>query len=425
MVRGLPLIEQPTKICEGCILGKQHRNVFPSGKSWRERAPLELIHSDLCGPMQTPSLGKSQYFITFIDDFSRKTWVYFLKYKSEAFEIFKQFKALVEKQSGHYIKVLRTDRGGEYISNEFLNFCKEHGIKKQFTTRYTPQQNGVAERKNRTIQEMARSMLKAKGLSNEFWGEAVATAIYLLNRCPTKSVCNMIPQEAWSKKNPSVEHLRVFGCVAFAHIPKERRQKWDDKGEKCIFIGYSEQSKAYKLYNPKTKELIINRDVIFLEDEAWNDQQGTTQDVGATIPPMELSNGTQGITTMIPQSIGIQHGAQGVTQVTPPSTSSQVSPQETPPTGTPSTKGRTNPSSSRYHGNDSSRKTRSLKEIYETSRYEDDDNELVNFSLFSEFDPIYFEDVVKERKWCDAMDEEMQAIEKNETWELVNLPTGK
>jgi hypothetical protein len=126
----------------------------------------------------------------------------------------------------------------------------------------------VAERKNITIHEMARSMLKAKGLSNEFWGEAVATAIYLLNRCSTKGVCNMIPQEAWSKKIPSVEHLRVFGCGEFSHIPKERRQKWDDKGEKCVFIGYSEQSKAYKLYNPPKKDLTMNGDVIFLEDEA-------------------------------------------------------------------------------------------------------------------------------------------------------------
>ena len=128
---------------------------------------------------------------------------------------------------------------------------------------------------------------------------------------------------------------------------------------------------------------------------------------------MELSNDTQGINKVIPQSIGIQHGAQGVTQVTPPSRSYQVIPHETSPKRTPSTKGRTNPSSSRYHGDDNSRKTRSLKEIYETSRYEDDDNELVNFAFFFEFDPICFENAVKERKCCDAMDEEMQAIEKN------------
>eukprot|EP00253_Pinus_taeda_P025292 PITA_25292 len=150
MVKGLPLIDKPDNLCEGCILGKQHREVFPSGKSIRAKAPLEIIHSDLYGPMQAPSLGGNQYFLTFIDDFTRKTWVYFLKNKSEVFEKFRNFKALVENQSGLHIKVLRTDRGGEYISKEFLRFCRENGIHKQFTARYTPQQNGVAKRKNRT-----------------------------------------------------------------------------------------------------------------------------------------------------------------------------------------------------------------------------------------------------------------------------------
>lgn len=116
MVKGLPLIEKPERVCEGCILGKQHRESFPAGKSTRAKAPLEIIHSDLCGPMQTPSIGGSFYFLTFIDDYSRKQWVYFLKQKNEVFDLFRQFKNLVEKQSGYYIKVLRTDRGGEYIS---------------------------------------------------------------------------------------------------------------------------------------------------------------------------------------------------------------------------------------------------------------------------------------------------------------------
>ena len=110
MVRGLPLIKKPDSLCEGCILGKQHRESFPSGKSIRAKAPLEIVHSDLCGPMQNSSLAGNQYFLTFIDDFTRKTWVYFLKNKSEVFEKFRNFKALVENQSGKHIKVLRTDR---------------------------------------------------------------------------------------------------------------------------------------------------------------------------------------------------------------------------------------------------------------------------------------------------------------------------
>jgi len=126
--------------------------------------------------------------LTFIDDYTKKTWVYLLKQKSEVFECFHKYKPLVEKQSGHYIKFLRIDRGGEYISNDLLHFCREHGIQKQFTTRYTPQQNGVAERKNRTIMEMARSMFKAQHLPNDYWAEAVTFASYILNRCPTKTI---------------------------------------------------------------------------------------------------------------------------------------------------------------------------------------------------------------------------------------------
>ena len=123
--------------------------------------------------------------------------VYFLKHKFDAFGYFQQFKALVENQSGHRIKILRTDRGGEYVSNEFLNFYKTHGIQKQLIAWYTPQQNGIAERNNITIMKIARSMLAAKHLPNEYWGQAVATAVYIMNRCPTKSVKKKVPREGW------------------------------------------------------------------------------------------------------------------------------------------------------------------------------------------------------------------------------------
>ena len=155
----------------------------------------------------------------------------------------------MENQSGHRIKILRINRGGEYVSNEFLNFCKTHGIQKHLTAWYTPQQNGITERKNRTIMEMARSMLVAKHLSNEYWGEAITTAIYIMNRCSTKSVKNKVPQEAWTGMNHSVSHLKVFCWVAYAHVPDELRRKLDKKAQKCIFVGYSKDTKAYKLYD--------------------------------------------------------------------------------------------------------------------------------------------------------------------------------
>ena len=158
--------------------------------------------------------------LTFIDDYTRRTWVYFLKLKSEVFEKFYHFKALVENQSGQHIKVLRIDSGGEYIFKYFLRFFRENGIHKQFTARYTPQQNGVSERKNRTIMDMVRSMLKEKHFPNEYWVEAVHYAEYVLNIFPTKSIMSYrVPEEAWSGIKQFFTHLRLFGCVAYAHIP--------------------------------------------------------------------------------------------------------------------------------------------------------------------------------------------------------------
>ena len=154
MVRGLPNINQPEQLCEGCLLGKQFRKSFPKLSDTRAKKPLELIHADVCGPISQSSFGKSNYFLLFIDDFSRKTWVYFLKQKSEVFEVFKKFKAAVENESCQKIKAMRSDRGGEFTSKEFKEFCEANGIRRPLTVPRSPQQNGVAERKNRTILDM-------------------------------------------------------------------------------------------------------------------------------------------------------------------------------------------------------------------------------------------------------------------------------
>ena len=159
------------------------------------------MHSDVCGPINPVTLGGSRYFLTFTDDHSGKTWVYMLKEKKEVLSKFKEFKDLVERQSCCKIKCLRTDRGGEYISNEFESFCRNNGILHQFTMPYTPQQNGVSERKNRTILNMVRCMLKERKIPKEFWGDVVACAVYLLNRFPTKRIGNVTPEEAWSLQN--------------------------------------------------------------------------------------------------------------------------------------------------------------------------------------------------------------------------------
>ena len=147
MVHELPSIEKLEYVCEVCTLGKQQRSPFPSGRSWRTPNPLELVRTDICGPFDPISVGGNKYFISFIDDFSRKLWVYLIKGKSVAFTIFKSFKAHVEVESGCKIKILRSNRGGEYTTNEFQDYCRKNGMQ-QFTTAYTPQQNGIAERKS-------------------------------------------------------------------------------------------------------------------------------------------------------------------------------------------------------------------------------------------------------------------------------------
>lgn len=157
-------------------------------KSWRARHKLHLVFTDVCRPMQTESHGGSRYFLLFIDDFTRMCWVYFLKYKHEVFKCFQRFLALAERQSGSQLKIIKTDNGGEFVSRDFNQFCVQKGIKHELTAPYSPQQNGVVERKNRTLVEKARSMLSDSALPNTFWAEAIATAVYLSSISPTFAV---------------------------------------------------------------------------------------------------------------------------------------------------------------------------------------------------------------------------------------------
>lgn len=139
MVKGLPLVGSVNKVCKRCILGKQHRDSFPIGKSWSASKPIELAHADICSCMQTLSLNKNKHFIIFVDDFSRRTWVYFINEKFDAFVIFQQFKALVEMKSGYCLETLCTDRGREHTSKIFDSYCKMNGIQRQLAASYTPQ----------------------------------------------------------------------------------------------------------------------------------------------------------------------------------------------------------------------------------------------------------------------------------------------
>jgi hypothetical protein len=199
----------------------------------------------------------------FIDDCMRYTWVYFLRRKSDVFEYFKEFRSMVEKKTGKSIKILCSYKGREYKSGDFNKHYKDHGIVKQFTVPHTPQQNEIAKRKNRTPVECACGMMKGKNILNAFWVEAINNAVYLKNRRPTRYIDNVTPFEALYGSKPAVHNLKVFGCKAFAHIPKENRNISDAKAIKCIFVGYCSEFKAYKLFDPSTNKVFSSRDVIF------------------------------------------------------------------------------------------------------------------------------------------------------------------
>ena len=187
MAKDFPALDDHISSCRICHIGKLNRKPFPEA-TWRATRKLQLIHTDIAGPQRTPSLNRSLYYAVFIDDYSRMCWIFFLKHKSEVAQVFWNFKAKVENESGCKIQALRSDNGKEYTSNAFNVFCEEAGIHHQLTTPYTPQQNGVSERRNKFILEMTRCLLHEKNLPKKFWAEAANTAVFLQNRLPTRAL---------------------------------------------------------------------------------------------------------------------------------------------------------------------------------------------------------------------------------------------
>ncbi|CAA7051764.1 unnamed protein product [Microthlaspi erraticum] len=268
LVKGLPKFVVQKESCGACNLGKQSRKSFPKESQTKTRERLEIVHTDVCGPMQHKSLDGSRYFLLFLDDFTHMCWVYFLKQKSDTFSTFKKAKAMIEKQSGCSIKILRSDGGGEFTSKEFTKFYEDEGIERQVTLPYSPQQKGAAERKNRSLVEMARTMLAEQDLPFKFWAEAVYTSAYLQNRLPSRAIeGDLTPMEKWCGHKPNVSHLKVFGSICYVHIPDQRRRKLEAKAKRCIFIGYSNQTKGYRVFNLENEKIEISRDVEFEEEK--------------------------------------------------------------------------------------------------------------------------------------------------------------
>ncbi|KAE8725167.1 Eukaryotic translation initiation factor 3 subunit E [Hibiscus syriacus] len=343
-------------LCDHCITSKQHRLKFNKSNS-RGKSVLELVRSDVWQAPVT-SLCGAKYFVSFIDDYSRRCWVYPIKKKSEVFSTFKNFKARVELDYGNKIKCFRTDNGGEYTSEEFDDFCRKEGIKRQFTVANTPQQNGVAERMNRTLLERTRAMLRDAGLEKSFWVEAVNTACYLVNRAISTAIELKTPMEMWTGKPADYSNLHVFGSIVYVMYNSQEISKLDPKSRKCKFLGYPDGVKGTEKL--ETTQIHVEKEV----------EQGDSSEAEPAHDEQE------------PES-------------------------SKAPTTRQSDRVRRRPNWHSYYVIEGNIAYCLLTEDGEPSTYQ----EAINSSDAS--------------LWMMAMQEEIEALHKNNAWDLVSLPQGR
>lgn len=253
-------------LCSGCAMGKMPRAAFKKQlKTVKAARVLELVHCDLMGPMDTKTPSGARYALTMIDDYSRFITIRFLATKDQTYDCLVEYRAMMEKQLGVTLKRFRTDNGGEFANKRFHAFCQANGIVHQTTVPYSPQQNGLAERMNRTIAEMARAMLFYKRVEKRWWAEAFNTAVYVINLLPNTVRPAKSPYEVWFGSRPSLQHLRVFGSEGFVHVDSHKRTKLESKAVPCIFLGYASFSKGYRVWDMHSKKIVITRSVVLDE----------------------------------------------------------------------------------------------------------------------------------------------------------------
>lgn len=376
------------KICEICLQGKQTQFPYkPISDERKAKNILDIVSTDICGPINPATYNGDKYFISFIDHYSHFAVCYLMKEKSEAIEKFKMYIAMVETKHERKIKNLKCDNGGEYTSNQFQEICNQKGISVHFTIPHTPQQNGVAERFNRTIMEKARCLIFESKLQKQFWGEATRTAIYLLNRTESSVITKgKTPAEIWNNEKPNINKVRVFGCNAFVHIPKTNRGKMDPRSEKMLMMGYS--SNGYRLWNPSKQKIITARNVIFDESKI-----NTTK----TEPQITIMED-------IPEKKDATIHKNEVLEENENNFESEEN----------------------FNANSIDRQKRSTKL---PKRFEDYE---LNFmaaltveNLMNEAPNSYQEAVKEGNGWNEAISEELKSIEKNQTWEIVKTPENE
>ena len=255
--------------CESCHLGKYTRVPFPKRLDQLTKSPFKLVHTNDWGPSRTESTLGFRYFGTFINDYSRCTWLFLMKTQAGFFFIFQKFHVEVRTQFNTSIYILQSDNAKEYLSRPFSSFMSSHGILHQSSCAYTPQQNGVSKCKNRHLVETVRTLLLHHKVPQCFWGDATLSVFYLINRMPSSVLHDQIPHPILFPNQPLFyPPPRVFGCVYFVHILTPGQDKISARATKCVFLGYSRLQQDYRCYSPDTHRYFVTANVTFFENSS-------------------------------------------------------------------------------------------------------------------------------------------------------------
>ncbi|KAJ9558432.1 hypothetical protein OSB04_013046 [Centaurea solstitialis] len=351
-----------------------------------------------------------------IDFCEQRCWVYTMKHKDEVLSVFLTWKNMIEKQTGRKIKVLRTDNGGEYTSDPFQEVCRKEGIVRHFTVPRTPQQNGVAERLNRTLLEKVRCMLLQASLDKSFWAEAITYASHIVNRLPSTAINGKTPIEVWTGKHAfDYDDLRIFGCIAYFHVTES---KLDARAKKAIFVGFSTGVKGYRLWCPKLKKLVLSKDVTFNETSVLKEKNQEADDKSNGRDVQQVECERHKVTNLQQRNLDCQQPVQGrVEEYLNDNEESALSVEnEDVQAGDEEV---VDPSHSIATG-------RGKRTIRKPARYTD--YVAFAFLIASSEVPLTFKEACEsseKEEWYAAMNEEMDSLLKNQTWTLVRLPARK
>jgi hypothetical protein len=408
-------LEQPD--CEGCIIGKQSRAPFYTSE-FQATYPLELVYCDIGGPL-TPSLGGSIYFMVIFDAKSGFLSVFFLKRKTmnDTLGCLREWIPWAERQSGYSVKTITTDNGGEFVNSAWDEYCKEKGIVLRTSAPYTPQQNGKAERQNRILQEGEMALRHSANLPTYFWAEAMATTAYVRNRLPSSRDPTKTAYELFLGKKPSVAHLRTFGCKAYVLIQDEVRHKGEPRSMETKFIGYYENSRAWKLFHEPTRTFIKSRDVIFDEKgfvERLRSPNYTGLDDDVHIIPLESHQNDTGGGDIMHRELSplTEILEMEETPIIPPAIRPSLNPNKAGDVLHP-----WNDPSSQEYGRGQRHRANMVEGDFEMC-----------MSTFHSDDPDGYKEAMRSDKkelWVRAMEEEIKQLTGTGTWDLVELPAGR